>query len=279
MSDLPSDGAVPAPLAADRERRRYRPPIGVPVGRARRTTGLILSILLHVLVILLLVVPFTSPELLREVMGTGGPGPAGGGGGGNRGNGGPPKTERLQFVRMAPAMPTPTTIPPVVPPLVKPPEVKPIVPPPTPPAAPAPAAAASPAADAKATSPGTGGGAGAGGEGAGPGSGGGTGTGVGTGKGSGTGAGTGGGAGANYPPSPIELFLPPMPIPSKAKGEVVVVFEVDSTGRVLDLNFTQTRDGAYNRKLRDALMSMRFRPGTNAAGVPIRAKFEVTYTL
>ena len=70
-----------------------------------------------------------------------------------------------------------------------------------------------------------------------------------------------------------------MPIPGKAKGEVVVVFDVDSTGKVIDLNFTKTRDGAYNRKLEEAFRSMRFRPATTATGVPVRAKFEVTYTL
>ncbi len=127
---------------------------------------------------------------------------------------------------------------------------------------------------------GTGGGSGTDGSaGSGPGSGGGVGSGVGTGRGSAVGPGTGGGPGTIYPPAPIELFLPPMPIPGKAKGEVVVVFDVDETGKVLDLNFTPTKDGNYNKKLREAFAAVRFRPAINGMGVPVRAKYEVTYTL
>ena len=264
------------------ERPKYRPPIGIPVARQRRVRSFLVAVALHVLVVLLLVVPFTSPELIREVLGAGGPGPAGGGGGGNRGTGGLPKTERLQYVKVAPA---PTPVPPVLPPLVKPPEVKPIVPPPVvpPPVAKpeeAPKTASTEVAEVKSAVVGSGGGAGTDGStGAGPGSGGGVGTGVGTGRGTGVGPGTGGGPGAVYPPAPTELFLPPIPVPSKARGVVVVVFDVDETGKVLDLQFTQTRDGAYNRKLREALQSIRFRPAVNAAGVPVRAKTEITYSL
>ena len=115
--------------------------------------------------------------------------------------------------------------------------------------------------------------------GAGPGSGGGVGSGIGTGKGSSVGPGTGGGPGTVYPPAPTELFLPPIPVPSKARGTIVVIFDVDSTGKVLDLQFPPTRDGSYNRKLRDALAAIRFRPAVNASGVPVRAKAEITYSL
>ena len=136
------------------------------------------------------------------------------------------------------------------------------------------------ATDAKSVVTGTGGGAGTDGSaGAGPGSGGGVGSGVGTGKGTSVGPGTGGGPGTVYPPAPTELFLPPLPVPNKAKGTVVVVFEVDSTGKVMDLQFTPTRDGAYNRKLREALVAIRFRPAVNAQGVPVRGKAEITYSL
>ena len=274
---LPDTADVPPP-----ERPRYRPPIGVPVGNQRRVRSLLISIGIHLLIIILLIVPFTSPELIREVLGAGGLGPAGGGGGGNRGTGGIAKYERLQFVRIAPA-PTPP------PALVKPPTLKPIVPPPPPtkpvvnpppqPAAPTPPSTAA-ATDAKSLVTGTGGGAGTDGSaGAGPGSGGGVGSGVGTGKGTSVGPGTGGGPGTVYPPAPTELFLPPLPVPNKAKGTVVVVFEVDSTGKVMDLQFTPTRDGAYNRKLREALVAIRFRPAVNAQGVPVRGKAEITYSL
>lgn len=267
----------------------YRPPIGIPIEKERRARSLVLAILLHVAVILLLIVPFTSPELMSEVLGAGGLGPAGGGGGGNRGTGGELKQERLQYIQVAPA-PAPVTRPTVQPPVIKPPVIKPpVVPPPvaptppvTPPVTPAPTPAttgATAAATASATS-GTGGGSGTDGSaGSGPGSGGGVGSGVGTGRGSSVGPGTGGGPGSIYPPAPTELFLPPLPVPNKAKGTIVVVFDVDSTGKVLDLQFNPTKDGAYNRKLRDALVAIRFRPATNAQGVPVRAKTEITYSL
>jgi hypothetical protein len=250
----------------------------VPVGNQRRLRSLLISIGIHLLIIILLIVPFTSPEMIREVLGAGGLGPAGGGGGGNRGTGGIAKDERLQFVRVAPAPPPP--------PLIKPPSVKPIVPPPPPvvkppqqPAAPT-QPSANEAVEAKSAVTGSGGGAGADGSaGAGPGSGGGVGSGVGTGKGTSVGPGTGGGPGTVYPPAPTELFLPPLPVPNKAKGTVVVVFEVDSTGKVMDLQFTPTKDGAYNRKLREALVAIRFRPAVNAQGVPVRGKAEITYSL
>ncbi len=264
------------------ERPRYRPPVGVPVGNQRRIRSLLISIGIHLLIILLLIVPFTSPEMIREVLGAGGRGPAGGGGGGNRGTGGMAKQERLQFVRVAPAPPpppvrTPPTVNPIVPPPPPPPVIKP--PPPQPPAAPTQPTAANPV-DAKSAVTGSGGGAGSDGSaGAGPGSGGGVGSGVGAGKGTSVGPGTGGGPGTVYPPAPTELFLPPLPVPNKAKGTVIVVFEVDSTGKVLDLQFTPTKDGAYNRKLREALVAIRFRPAVNAQGIPVRGKAEITYSL
>lgn len=283
MSFTPDESADQPQLGAATERPRYRPPLGMPdTGRKKRAGSLLLSIFLHALVIALLIVPFASPELMKEVLGAGGIGPAGGGGGGRKGTGGQMKQERLQFVRVAPTpVPTPT------PPTVKPPEIKPpVIPPPVPPqpqptpTPPAPTPAASAASEVKSETVGSGGGAGNdGGAGNGPGSGGGTGSGIGTGKGTGTGAGTGGGSGSIFPPSPTELFLPPLPVPGKAKGEIIVEFDVDSTGKVIDLQFTPTKDGAYNRKLREALVAIRFRPAVDARGVPVRAKAQLIYKL
>ena len=276
----PTDSAdLPPPDAP--QRPRYRPPIGIPVAKQRRTGSLLLAIFLHVAIIVLLIVPFTSPELMSEVLGAGGFGPAGGGGGGNRGNGGQIKQERLQFVRVAPPPPAPTPpVPQIKPPEIKPPVVPPPVPQPKPQVAPPTPSSATDASDVKSATSGTGGGAGTDGSaGSGPGSGGGVGSGVGTGKGTSVGAGTGGGPGTVYPPAPTELFLPPLPVPNKAKGTIVVVFDVDSTGKVLDLQFNPTKDGSYNRKLREALIAIRFRPAVNAQGVPVRARTEITYSL
>jgi hypothetical protein len=285
VPERPDDRAAPVaayPPQPAAPRPPYRPPVGLPLGKQRRLGGLVVSVALHLLIILLLVVPFTSPELRAVILGAGGIGPAGGGGGGRGGRGGGAKTERLTFVNVAPPPPPPATTaptPPVLPPPPPPPEPKPAVKPDPQPQPLTSSAQAS--GDAAAATTGTGSGTGGDGSGgAGPGSGGGVGSGVGTGRGSAVGPGTGGGPGTIYPPSPTELFLPPMPTPGKVKGtEIVVQFDVDSTGRVLDFEFTPTKDGAYNRKLREALAAIRFRPAVDATGQPVRAKAVLTYTI
>ena len=104
------------------------------------------------------------------------------------------------------------------------------------------------------------------------------GSGIGTGRGSGVGTGTGGGSQANYPPQPIEFFLPPLPPPASVRGfRFIAEFDVDSTGRVLDFKFSETRDGDYNRRIGSVLRSMRFRPGTRPDGSPLRMKAQVGY--
>jgi len=272
---------------ADEHRPRYRQPIGLPMRDEGRRTGAIVSIVIHALVIFLLIVPFFMPHSVIERMqqGAGGAGPAGGGGGGNRGSGGDTR-EKIQFVRVAPTpVPTPTTIPPIVPPPKVTPKVTPKVEPPKPapvqtPPVPKPQSAA-PAAPVTVASAETGAGGGSGSDGsagAGPGSGGGVGAGVGTGRGSATGAGTGGGTQANYPPVPVEFFLPPLPPPSSVRGlHFIAEFDVDSTGRVIGFDFTPTRDGDYNKRIAQVLRSMKFRPGTRPDGSPLRMKAQVGY--
>jgi len=128
---------------------------------------------------------------------------------------------------------------------------------------------------------GTNGGAGADNtSGSGPGSGGGVGTGVGTGRGSGVGPGTGGGVEVNYPPTPIEMFIPPLPVPASVRGfHLIAEFDVDETGKVLSLRFNETRDRGYNGRLRDILRAYRFRPGTKPDGTPIRMKTQISIDL
>jgi hypothetical protein len=127
--------------------------------------------------------------------------------------------------------------------------------------------------------PGVGGGSGRDGSvGSGPGSGGGVGTGIGTGRGSGVGPGTGGGNQANYPPTPTELFIPPLPMPDKVRGfHLIAEYDIDETGKILDFNFTPTRDGDYNKRLREVLRSFRFRPGSRPDGTPVRMKAQIIY--
>ena len=269
-----------------RAKRSYRPPIGIPIKKSRGVVGAIVAIALHVLVVLLLVYPFFGGnEVIAGMLGAGGPDVAGGGGGGSGGSGGGRvANERLTYVVPPPPPPSETRFlqPPVEPvPEPKPPEEKPpeVTPPPV--ETPAePAASTLPAADVASVAAGAGGGSGNDGSGgSGPGSGGGVGSGIGTGRGSGVGAGTGGGAGTIFPPTPAELFIPPVPVPDRVKGRTItIVFDVDSTGRVIDFELTPTRDAAYNRKLREILGATRFRPATDGNGRPVRAKYNLDYT-
>jgi periplasmic protein TonB len=245
------------------------------------------SLLMHILLVVLLTVDFASHNelVVEKPQGAGGLGPAGGGGGGKRGTGG--VREHVTYVQVTPPTPKaaqPTVVPPPV--VQPPPKPVPIVPPPQvvkpadhiPEVQPA-AKVDVPKVEATAPIPGTGGGTGSDGTtGNGPGSGGGVGSGKGTGRGSGVGPGTGGGVQANYPPSPTEMFIPPLPMPDKVRGfHLVAEYDVDSTGKVVGFNFTHTRDGGYNKRLEDVLRSFKFRPGTTPDGTPIRMKAQIIY--
>lgn len=258
----------------------------MPVVRDDRRGWSLLSLMLHVLLIVLLTADLATHEgmVIERPQGAGGLGPAGGGGGGKRGTGG--VKERVAYVQVTP--PTPRAVQPtVVPPPVVQPKPQPVVPTPPPvvkPADPIPEVKAEAKVDApkiEAIAPvaGTGGGTGSDGTtGNGPGSGGGVGSGRGPGRGSGVGPGTGGGVQANYPPSPTELFIPPLPMPDKVRGfHLVAEYDVDSTGKVIDFTFTPTRDGGYNKRLSDVLKSFKFRPGTTPSGTPIRMKAQIIY--
>lgn len=271
------DGAAPAT-------KRRLPATMLPEYRESRRGWGVLSALLHLLVIALLVTPFATHtgNVTEKPQGAGGPGPAGGGGGGRRGTGG---AEHVRYVKIQPAavvaqkpvtpppVPAPQPKPVVVPPQVKPPE--PVVE-----QKPEPKIEATKVATTDiAPTPGTGGGTGRDGSaGTGPGSGGGVGSGIGPGRGSGIGPGTGGGTQANYPPTPTELFIPPLPMPDKVRGfHLIAEYDVDSTGKVLNFTFTPTRDGGYNRRLDEVLRSFKFRPGTTPSGIPIRMKAQIIY--
>ncbi len=259
-------------------RPAYRVPIGLPLRDEGRRQGAIVSVLVHAAIIALLLMPimFARTVIRRIDQAAGGAGPAGGGGGGKGGGGITGARETLRFVRVVQdPVPTPATLPPVPPPVV--PKIQPPVPLVTPPVQPAVKAredAAVPAFVTTVASTGKGPGTGRDGTtGNGPGSGGGVGSGIGPGRGSGVGPGTGGGTQVNYPPSAIEIFLPPLPVPASVKGfKLTVEFDVDSTGRVLDVKFTESRDGDFNRRLASILHSMRFRPGTRPDGTPLRMK-------
>ena len=251
-------------------RRKYRVPLGMPKGREDWRIGSMVSVLVHLAIILLLLAPFAMMADVNEMeQGAGGPGPAGGGGGGNRGTG-TLRAEMLRFVRVAPPMPTPkaaVTLPPPTPPVVVPPTPQP--------------AAEVPKEPEPTMTVGVGGGTGTDQtSGTGTGSGGGVGTGIGTGRGSATGPGTGGGSQENHPPTPIEMFIPPLPTPASVRGfHLIAEFDVDEAGKVLAVNFTETKDRGYNKRLREVLRGYRFRAGTRPDGTPVRMKAQVAIDL
>ena len=260
------------------ERPAYRVPIGMPLSDEGRRQGVIVSVLVHAAIIALLLFPIVLARtmIVPVQQGAGGAGPAGGGGGGRGGMTGTRDT--IRFVRVAPTqVPTPTSLPPIIPPVT--PKVETPIPPVAPPAVKPPEQAAATAPVTSIAGTGTGPGSGNDGTaGNGPGSGGGVGSGIGTGRSSGVGPGTGGGSQVNSPPQPIEFFLPPLPPPSSVRGfRFIAEFDVDSTGRVVDFKFSETRDGDYNRRIASVLRSMRFRPGTRPDGTPLRMKAQVGY--
>lgn len=264
---------------ADPARPRFRPPVGIPSpARDRTRLGFGVSVALHGLVLLLIIAPFAGREIRDAITptGAGGPGPAGGGGGGSGGSGGVPMTERLRYIQVAPAPPEEESLaPPEEEKVEEEPEQEP----------------EKPVLEIDAEIPetnldvsmkiGIGGGTGNdGSRGTGPGSGGGIGTGQGTGTGSSTGPGTGGGDGEIYSARPKQVFLPPHPRPERVKGTTVVVyFDLDERGRIVRIESSFTRDRAYNRRLREALMGTEFTPAHRADGTPVPSRYPLIFEL
>lgn len=276
----------------------YRPPVGIPRREQTRWQGWLISLLAHLLLLFWVLVPPREPDIdLGHRQGAGGAEPAGGGGGGSSGGAGD-DGPRLRFAQLAPptaarsaaSVPPATLPPPVMPVAVAPPPVaKPLpqtvipqtVIPPMPTKRTQPVAQQSPVPGTSASGAATGTSSGSGqtsGIGTGPGSGGGVGSGEGTGRGSATGPGTGGGAAQIYPPTPRQFFLPPLPPPSRVKGfRLTAWFDVDSTGKSTLLRFTPTPDGDYNKRLRETLLAVRFRPAVRLDGVTVRDTVDVQF--
>lgn len=269
-----TDSGSPSASPSVRGRRRgtYRVPTGLPKPRENWRGGAAVSLALHLLALILVVAPLAMLKDITLIeQGAGGAAPAGGGGGGTRGTGGE-RHETLRYITVAPAPAPPQVVQPVTPP---PPEPRAELPQPElPKVEPPQVAVLQPIA-------GSGGGTGTDGTaGSGTGTGGGVGTGVGIGRGSATGAGTGGGTQELYPPTAMEMYIPPMPVPSSVRGvKIIAQFDVDETGRVVGFEFTPTPDRGYNRRLRDLFQGYRFRPGHRADGSPVRMKTQIEFTL
>jgi hypothetical protein len=271
-----STGGAPDELA---RRRSYRPPAGIPARDDHRREATLASLALHVLLIVLAVAPplWLSKQInATQQQGPRGDGRVGGGGGGSGGTGGDWTRESLRFFAVPEASPaapvTPPPAPKPQPEVVKPPEPPKPVPKEE---APTPAATdtATASTDVASVEAGKGGGAGKDGTaGSGPGSGGGVGSGVGTGRGSGTGPGTGAGNDDSmvHPPTVVALPILPLPVPNKVRPyKLVAYFEVDTMGNAKLLAFNPSNDGGYNRRIREMLSEIRFRPAVRGNGRPV----------
>ncbi len=260
--------------------------------------GLLGSLGLHLLVLLLFILPVMLGGVMkvrdhRRATGA----DAAGGGGGGRGGTGALVTERIFYVPHFPpvatsppepatkTVPRPVQLAPPVPPPEPTPEPTPPVPPataePQPVSPPTQAAAPAAASSGGAPTIGTGGGSGNdGSDGSGPGRGGGIGSGVGTGRGSGVGAGTGFGPDSIFPPTLLTLTLPPLDAPDRIRPyRLVAYFDVDERGNTKLLGFNETRDSRFNRRIREVLGDVRFRPAVRPDGRPVRdtGRFEIEY--
>jgi hypothetical protein len=124
--------------------------------------------------------------------------------------------------------------------------------------------------------PGTGGGPGAG-----TGTGGGIGSGRGTGVGSGVGPGTGGEGGEIFPPAPRYTILPPEPRPKSVKGRTYQArITVGADGRVLGVEIRpEIRDSDYRRRLVAQLYEWAFAPAVTREGVPVKGETVISITL
>lgn len=269
-----------------RARRPYRPPIGIPTTGEPRAQATVAALAFHLLLVLLVLAPtiFVSSQLIDFTQrGAGGPGPVGGGGGGSQSFPGRIKylPEQVDFMKLEKENPAPKKeeVVPAKTETIKPPDPPPPPPTPDPPAAAATDSAAA-AARADSTSAALGAGRGSGKDGSrgnGPGRGGGEGSGVGTGRGSATGPGTGGGDGTVYPPTVVALPILPLPIPAKVRPyKMVAQFEVDTTGQARLIGFNPSKDSGYNRRIREMLLEIRFRPAVTMDGRPVKAIAVVT---
>ncbi len=249
-------------------RRPYRPPIGIPErGEKRTLSSIIVSVFVHSAIILALILPALLTQVFdADSRSAGARGPRGGGGGGRGADGLSGGAERLRYVQIAPS-PAPEQ-PQVALPTPPPPQPKPLE---TPPATPPTPPATPPAAETPTSSAGGSGSGLDGTNGNGPGTGGGTGTGQGTGAGSGQGSGTGGDGADHDPPVVTNLAILPIPVPANVRPyKLVAYFDVDERGNAKLLSYNPPRDGGYNRRIREMLSEIRFRPAVRRDGTAVR---------
>jgi hypothetical protein len=60
---------------------------------------------------------------------------------------------------------------------------------------------------------------------------------------------------------------------------MVATFEVDSLGRATLIEWTRSKDAAYNRKVEASLRGYKFRPATRLDGTPVTDTVQVKASL
>ena len=79
---------------------------------------------------------------------------------------------------------------------------------------------------------------------------------------------------------PDVIVPPPEPRPGRVKGKTVVVtFTLNERGDILRIDFESTGDRGYDRRLRERMNEMRFRPAVGPDGQPMAATYPVTVQL
>jgi hypothetical protein len=80
---------------------------------------------------------------------------------------------------------------------------------------------------------------------------------------------------------PRHQVFPPSDAPKQLRGkDIRVISMVDAEGKVQRVEFQpEITDGGYARRLREAMMSYRYYPATDASGHPIASSFETTVTI
>ena len=67
------------------------------------------------------------------------------------------------------------------------------------------------------------------------------------------------------------LALLPIPVPNKVRPyKMIAWFEVDEKGNAKLIAFNPSKDGGYNKKIREMLAEVRFRPAVRPDGTPVR---------
>ena len=110
-----------------------------------------------------------------------------------------------------------------------------------------------------------------------PGTGGGVGSGNGTGKGSGNGPEQAAGTREIFPPTVIALTILPIPVPRRfGRTHSSRYFDVDTLGNATLLSFNPSKDGGYNKRIREMLSEIRFRPAVRGDGRPVRDTAQIS---